>query len=508
MMVRTLVLTALLVVAVAPSAGAAQRYAAPNGLSTGQCPATAPCALDRAVNAAADGDEVIVTSGTYSLSKRLQPRGELDLHGDPNAAWPKIVGTGSLKEPILTLNGGTLEHVWIHAAAKKEALVLQEGVVDGVRLESADGDAATVYASDATVIRNSVVVSTGPVDSAALWLRDGSGANRVEIRNVTAMATAGTANGIHCDVTHGGATIVNSIARGSGFDLDFTQGCSVAYSNFRPAFSTGVVPGAANQSAAPVFADGDYRPAAGSPTIDAGTLDALSSSPDPDGRPRSLGAAPDIGAYEYVPPAIGSTEIDDQLPGDLKGMPLPQQGRSILVDPERGTVRFRRPGAKHFTTLDEPGRIPLGSLIDTRHGSVDLVSAIDNGRVQTGRFWGSKFSTSQRRTGSGMTTLTLRGGNFSASACRTVAGHAATAFASRKRKKPRRGLWARDNGGRFRTHGNDSVATARGTAWFTRDTCAGTLTRVKDGAVSVRDLVRHKRVLVKAGHSYLARKHR
>src|SRR5262249_7200448 len=160
----------------------------------------------------------------------------------------------------------------------------------------------------------------------------------------------------HCDVTSSGsATIVNSIARGTGFDLDFMPGCSVAYSNFRPAFATGVVPGVGNQSAEPLFADDDYRPAAGSPTIDPGALDALSSSPDPDGRPRSLGVAPDIGAYEYVPPATSSDEIDDQLPGDLKGMPLPQQGRSVLVDPERGTVRFRRPGATHFTTLAEAG---------------------------------------------------------------------------------------------------------------------------------------------------------
>jgi hypothetical protein len=508
-MVRTLVLTALLVLAVAPAAGAAQRYAAPNGSSTGQCPATAPCALDRAVNSAADGDEVIVTPGTYTLAKKLQPRGELDMHGDPNFAWPKIVGTGSLKEPILTLDGGTLRHVWIHASANKEALVLKEGVVDGARLESAGGDAATVYGSDATVIRNSVVVSTGPTDSAAVWLRDGSGANSVEIRNVTAMATAGTANGIHCDLTRGsGARILNSIARGTGFDLDFTSACSVAFSNFRPAFSTGPVSGTGNQSAEPLFADGDYRPAAGSPTIDAGALDALSTSPDPDGRPRSLGAAPDIGAYEYVPPAPTDGDAPSgQLPDDLKGMPLPQQGRSVLVDPERGTVRIRPRGAKRFTTLAEPGRIPLGSLIDTRHGAIDLVSAIDEGRVQTGRFWGAQFTTSQRRRGSGMTTLTLRGGNFSAAACRTRPADHATAVASRKHKKPRRGLWARDHGGRFRTHGNDSVATARGTAWFTKDTCAGTTTRVKEGAVLVRDLVRHKRVLVKAGHSYLARKH-
>jgi hypothetical protein len=350
------------------------------------------------------------------------------------------------------------------------------------------------------VLRNSIVRSLDP-NGVALTVKDANGASAM-LRNVTVMAGAGTGTGIRCDVKDGAVSIVNALVRGKAADIDAKSGCTAAFSNFRPAFSTGLAPGTGNQTAEPLFADGDYRPAAGSPTIDAGALDAFASSPDPDGRPRNLGTAPDIGAYEYVPVPTGTDGPTAQLPDTFKGVPLPRQGRSVLVATASGTVRVRRPGAAHFKTLDEPGRIPLGSLVDTRHGRVHLVSAIDRGRVQLGTFWGSKFATSQRRTGRGMTTLTLRGGSFAA--CRA---HTAIAYTSRKRK-PRRGLWARDNGGRFRTHGNDSVATARGTAWFTQDRCSGTFTRVIEGAVSVRDLVRHKRVLVKAGHSYLARAHR
>jgi hypothetical protein len=47
----------------------------------------------------------------------------------------------------------------------------------------------------------------------------------------------------------------------------------------------------------------------------------------------------------------------------------------------------------------------------------------------------------------------------------------------------------------------------RGTAWYTEDRCDGTLTRVSQGSVSVRDLVNHRTVIVRAGHSYLAPKH-
>jgi hypothetical protein len=41
--------------------------------------------------------------------------------------------------------------------------------------------------------------------------------------------------------------------------------------------------------------------------------------------------------------------------------------------------------------------------------------------------------------------------------------------------------------------------------WTTTDRCDGTLTRVKRGAVMVRDLRRHREVLLRAGHAYLAR---
>jgi hypothetical protein len=502
----------LLLLAVPSAAQGARRYAAPNGsTSSPQCAAADPCRIDRAVNGAAVGDEVVVTAGVYRLAVPLRPVGRIDLHGDRDRSSPRIIGPATLKASLLTFTGGTLGHISLEAAATGQAaLSLEGGVADGLQLQAAAGNGGTVVASYAgTVLRNSVVRTSDPSGGAAgLELTERGKDGHVELRNVTVMAIAGSATGIRCEVKDGTASLVNALVRGHGLDIDADGQCTAAFSNFRPAFSSGLAPGAGNQSAEPLFADGDYRPAAGSPTIDAGALDAFASSPDPDGRPRTLGAAPDIGAYEYAPATTGDDAPSAQLPEGLQGVPLPKQGVSVLVAPARGTVRVRRPGAAGFTVLDEPGRIPVGSLVDARRGRVQLVSAIGNaGGVQAGLFWGSKFKTGQRRRGGGMTTLTLRGGNFAA--CRVRTAPTALAVASRKRKrKPRRGLWARDNGGRFRTHGNDSVATARGTAWLTRDTCRGTLTRVIEGAVSVRDLARHKRVLVKAGHSYLARARR
>ena len=96
--------------------------------------------------------------------------------------------------------------------------------------------------------------------------------------------------------------------------------------------------------------------------------------------------------------------------------------------------------------------------------------------------------------------LHLVGGDFSscgAHGIRQLAG-------ATKSKKPKRSLWARGKG-HYRTIGNVSSATARGTYWLTQDTCAGTLTKVLVGVVEVHDFATRKTVFVTAGHSYLAK---
>ena len=46
----------------------------------------------------------------------------------------------------------------------------------------------------------------------------------------------------------------------------------------------------------------------------------------------------------------------------------------------------------------------------------------------------------------------------------------------------------------------------RGTKWLVEDRCTSTLTRVVRGKVAVRDFVKRKTVLVKAGKKYVARR--
>ena len=59
--------------------------------------------------------------------------------------------------------------------------------------------------------------------------------------------------------------------------------------------------------------------------------------------------------------------------------------------------------------------------------------------------------------------------------------------------------------GKFTTRGQYSAATVRGTVWNVSNRCAGTLTQVGRGVVSVRDFLRRKTITLHAGQRYLAK---
>ena len=181
--------------------------------------------------------------------------------------------------------------------------------------------------------------------------------------------------------------------------------------------------------------------------------------------------------------------------------PEPVLGRTVVVGEVSGSILVRLPGARSATRLDAAAGVPVGSVVDARAGVVEL-STVAGRTTQAGRFWGAVFQVRQSRSGNGMTDLVLRGGRPEGCGRRSGTARAAAVSA---RRKPRKGLWGKDKGGRFRTHGRNSVATVRGTKWLVEERCEGTLTRVTEGAVVVRDLRRGRSVTVRAGGRFLAR---
>jgi streptogramin lyase len=184
----------------------------------------------------------------------------------------------------------------------------------------------------------------------------------------------------------------------------------------------------------------------------------------------------------------------------------PEHGEVVVAEPT-GRVRYKRPGGRWRRLADTGAELPVGTAIDTRRGRIALTTAARNGKKQTGTFRGGIMQVRQPKRARGRVDIHLRGGDFSACArpARRARRSGADANASVLRRRPVRRLWGHDRGGRFRTFGRHSQATVRGTTWLTKDTCAGTLTVVRKGAVVVRDLARRRNVLVRAGHRYLAR---
>jgi hypothetical protein len=245
-----------------------------------------------------------------------------------------------------------------------------------------------------------------------------------------------------------------------------------------------------------------------------GAVSPCASGNDQRNAPRNVAGTCDAGAFEQgaVAPPIDSGTFAEPvfIPEPPPPLPAPPQpgpptaaqeptpvvNQTVVAREVRGTVRIRVRGSNRFVDLDASQGIPVGSTVDTKKGTVEIASIPKAGQpVEKAEFHDGIFRVTQSR---GITDLKL---TEALAACPKRSARAAA-------KKPKsRKLWGKGSG-KFRTTGNYSAATIRGTEWLVQDSCAGTLTRVRQGTVSVRDKVKKRTVLVRAGKRYLARPRR
>jgi hypothetical protein len=176
--------------------------------------------------------------------------------------------------------------------------------------------------------------------------------------------------------------------------------------------------------------------------------------------------------------------------------PAPVLGRFVNAAPAGGLVRVLI--GKTFVPLTEDRRLPSGTEFDARHGGVQITSARAGRGLQTATLTGAVFPLSQIAAGPnrGLTVAALHDGAFpgmpSYRGCRRgAASILQTLHAS--------------GSGPFRVTGRYSTGTARSGQWATSDRCNGTQTAVHRGSVTVFDLIRKVTVVLRAGHTYLAR---
>jgi streptogramin lyase len=173
-------------------------------------------------------------------------------------------------------------------------------------------------------------------------------------------------------------------------------------------------------------------------------------------------------------------------------IPPPAVGKTIAGSTVSGTVRVKLPGSRTFVTLAQGQALPIGTLVDTRKGTVQL-TATSGGAAYTANFFDGQFKLAQKKKKGSTADLKLFGGRFRG--CPRAPRAA--------KQKSIRHLWG-DGAGKFRTVGRFSSASVRGTKWLTDDQCTGTLTKVVAGSVVVRDFVKNRNIVVTAGHRYFA----
>ncbi len=214
-------------------------------------------------------------------------------------------------------------------------------------------------------------------------------------------------------------------------------------------------------------------------------------------------------------------------------LPPPILYKTVNVRPVSGKVYVKLPYGAHlaqaagrpgplaaeslakgrgFIPLTQARQIPVGSELDTTGGTVAITAAnTKKGSTYSGNFTDGLFTLLQNRKDKGITELDLKDVVNRTRACTTLGktgllhGIVHATIARKVSSKVLALLKGSDKGGRFTTRGNYSAATTRGTQYGVENECGGTLTRVERGSVVVDYFRRHKRIIVRAGHEFLAK---
>ncbi|HKN92803.1 MAG TPA: choice-of-anchor Q domain-containing protein [Thermoleophilaceae bacterium] len=392
---------------------------------------------------------MILLPGDYGsagapISTQLELGNAVYVHGEDGQPMPRIFSDApeaiDVNNPQAVLSWVDIEH---SGAANDIALNIEPGTARQVRVHtiasatdfsacSVTPDVAGVWGPDpapASLI-DSVCWSSADGTPAIRWSLNGSANNVTPVlRNVTAIASGVGAAAMDLHAQNGATPTVqatNVIARGA---LDVTASTSgiasptatvqLDHSNYATveaadAGST-ITPAGTNggQTGAPLFANaaaGDFRELAGSPTIDAGVDDPLNGLLDLAGSSRTVGAATDIGAYEFVPPPPAG-------PSPPAGPPAPQPPGAVAdhTKPALGSLKLsHRVFAAARSGASITRHAPVGTTVSYKLSEAATV-AFTVQRAKAGRSSGGKCRKAASRTSKKRACtrwVTVRGGQF------------------------------------------------------------------------------------------------
>lgn len=360
----------------AEAAQAAARFAAPTGTGALPCTETQPneCSIQTALGTGAD--DVTLEPGTYTVAAFLFVKAGVDVHGRAGQPRPTVTG-GDAFGVFDVKPGGTVRDLDIVGSAT--GISLEGGLLERAIVRVTGGGGIGCSLLGASTVRDTVCwTSAGNAKAVGL---NGSGyIFTATLRNVTAVATGSPSFGIGIDDGGSGSVNLNGtnvIASGRSADVraagtgapPSTVIITLDHSDYatEQEMGAGTVtnPGSGtNITGAPAFVNapnGDFRPATGSPTIDAGVDDPLNGPLDVLGAPRTQGLRTDIGAHEFSPPAVNPTPTTDVIPPGVTAPPPgpPPPARDVTApDTIRGKGPAKRTAkrrAKFSFSSTEPG---------------------------------------------------------------------------------------------------------------------------------------------------------
>src|SRR3954451_6953199 len=207
---RLLVLTVTIASfgALAPAADAAVRFASPAGAGAAPCAEAAPCNINTAISGAADGDEVVLASGTYDSAHGVPVQGidvgntqdNLLIHGRPGRPRP-VISYSDGGEPVVEVlgSGTTIRDVRLEALAANEIGLYApgSGTFDRMQILASGNGGVGALLFGASVLRSSIVRATG-TSATAVRVSDGSDA---ELVGDTLYAAASGSKGLEVTCT-------------------------------------------------------------------------------------------------------------------------------------------------------------------------------------------------------------------------------------------------------------------------------------------------------------------
>jgi len=172
----------------------------------------------------------------------------------------------------------------------------------------------------------------------------------------------------------------------------------------------------------------------------------------------------------------------------------PVLGQQAEIAPLSGSVLVKAPGSKHFVRVKTIQPLRYGAVVHTTRGHIQVIAATPGGGFQSGEFYAGGFNLTQ-----------LHNGYVQAQLAGKPTGCESGKPKANITRKRTVSLWGHVKG-HYTTRGNYGSASVQGTIWLTENRCSGTFFHVVEGTLKIRDFVKHKTIILHAGHSYLARR--